>query len=447
MHSMSSTRNLPGNPVRRLLTALSASGVVLALLGAALPAAGQTPLAHRSQAKRTPIIPAASHAEEGDRGVRMHANVRYMAGFLPSELPPYSGYGYETPASLACIYGLAPRTKGCNPNETTQNSTGGSQTIAIVDAYDDPNAAADLAYFSSQFGLPFSSSKFKVVYARGTQPPEDPTGGWEFEESLDIEYSHAMAPNATIYLVEANSNLDSDLFPAIQVASNLIACGKTTTCPVGSKGKGEVSMSFAGEEFSQESALDSFFTTPGVVYFAGSGDAPGVAYPCASPNVVCVGGTTDSRSLETGNLIAQISWSEAGGGLSSYEPTPKYQAQNRFIARQLNGSRGVPDISAIANLDTGVWVWDTFPQDGATGWFIGGGTSVATPVVAGIVNSTGGFAASSAAELTNLYGDSRLFLDGHVTDITYGACNYYASSYAQAGWDECTGLGSPYKLK
>lgn len=443
MHFVLSTRI----PIRMLLTALSASGAILALLGTTIPAAGQTPLVHRSQAKRTPIIPAASHAQEGDRGVRMHANVRYMAGFSPSELPPYSGYGYETPASLACIYGLARYTEGCNPNQTIQNSTGGSQAIAIVDAYDDPNAAADLAYFSAQFGLPFDPSKFKVVYAGGAQPPEDPTGGWEFEESLDIEYSHAMAPNATLYLVEAASNYDSDLFPAIQVASNLVVCGKTTTCPKGSKGKGEVSMSFQGEEFPQETSLDSYFTTPGVVYLAASGDSPGVGYPCASPNVVCVGGTTDSRNLQTGNLIAQIGWSEAGGGISYYEPIPKYQAQNHFIARQLGGYRGVPDLSALANLDTGVWVWDTFPDNGATGWFIGGGTSVATPVVAGIVNSAGDFASSSAAELTNLYGDSFLFLDGHVTDITYGSCNYYASSFAQFGWDECTGLGTPYKLR
>lgn len=447
MHSALPTRNLPGNSGRCLLTAFSASGALLALLGAALPGAGQSPLAHRSQARRTPIIPAVSHAQPGDRGVRMHTNVRYMAGFSPSELPPFGGYGYETPASLACIYGIAAHTQGCNPNQTTQNPTGGGQTIAIVDAYDDPNAAGDLAFFSSQFGLPFDSSKFKVVYAQGAQPAEDPTGGWEFEESLDIEYAHAMAPDATIYLVEANSNEDSDLFPAIRVASNLVVCGKTTTCPAGSKGKGEVSMSFGSEEFSQESGLDSFFTTPGVVYFAASGDAPGVSYPCASPNVVCVGGTTDSRSLETGNLIAQISWSEAGGGLSSYEPIPKYQAQNRFIAQQLQGSRGVPDVSAVANLDTGVWVWDTFSDGGETGWFIAGGTSVATPVVAGIVNAGGSFASSSAAELTRLYGNSLLFLNGQVIDITYGACNFYAGSFAQIGWDECTGLGSPYKLK
>jgi kumamolisin len=393
-------------------------------------------------------VPASSHATPGDAGVRMHANVRYMAGFSPSELPPYSGYGYETPASLACLYGLAPHTQGCNPNSTVQDATGGSQTIAIVDAYDDPNAAADLAFFSSQFGLPYSSSKFKVVYASGSQPPQDPTGGWEFEETLDIEYAHAMAPKATIYLVEAASNYNSDLFPAIEVASNLVVCGKTTACPAGSKGRGEVSMSFAGEEFAQEASLDSFFTTPGVVYFAASGDSSGVTYPCASPNVVCAGGTTDSRSLETGNLIAQISWTEAGGGLSAYEPTPRYQSQNPFIARQLQGARGVPDLAAIANIDTGVWVWDTFPTDGGeTGWFIAGGTSVATPVLAGIVNSTGSFVSSTSAELTGLYGDSRLFLDGGVTDITYGTCNFYASSYASLGWDQCTGLGSPYHLK
>lgn len=447
MHSTFSTRNLSENPVRRFPADFPAFGVVLVLLSAALPATGQAPLAHGTQAKHTPVIPAASRTQEGDRGVRMHANARYMAGFSPSELPPYGGYGYETPASLGCIYGLTHHTRGCNPNQTTQDPDGGSQTIAIVDAYDDPNAASDLAYFSQQFGLPFDPSKFNVVYAQGAQPPEDPGGGWEFEESIDIEYSHAMAPNATIYLVEANSNFDSDLFPAIQVASNLVRCGKTTTCPAGSKGKGEVSMSFDGAEFPQEASLDSFFTTPGVVYFAASGDAPGVGYPCASPNVVCVGGATNSRSLKTGNLIAQISWAEAGGGKSSYEPIPPYQSQNPFIARRLEGSRGVPDLSAVANIDTGVWVWDTFPDNGATGWFIAGGTSVATPVVAGIINSTGDFADSSTAELTKLYGDSHLFLDGHVTDIVYGACNYYAGSFAEFGWDECTGLGSPHKLK
>ncbi|HEX4321052.1 MAG TPA: S53 family peptidase [Acidobacteriaceae bacterium] len=429
------------------LPSIAAAGTAVCLLTTGLSAWSQQPTSHPG--RHLPVIPAASRAQAGDKGVRLHANVRYIGGMTPDELPPYSGYGYDTPASLACIYGLASPTTGCNPNATVKNSTGGSQTIAIVDAYDDPNAAADLAFFSAQFGLPYSSSKFKVVYAQGSQPAQDPSGGWEFEESLDIEYAHAMAPKATIYLVEAASNYDSDLFPAILVASNLVACGKTTTCPAGSKGKGEVSMSFGGEEFAQELSLDPFFTTPGVVYFAASGDAPGVGYPCASPNVVCVGGTSNSRSLENGNLIAQISWSEAGGGASFYEPIPKYQAGNPFIARQLQGYRGVPDLSAVANLDTGVWVWDTIPDsEGETGWFIGGGTSLATPVVAGIVNSTGDFAASSSAELTKHYSSSLLFLDGGgFTDIVYGACNFYSGTFSSPGWDQCTGLGTPNHLK
>jgi len=412
-----------------------------ALLSAAfaLPASAQT--MKRPNVARSVVVPTSSKAQPADKGLKMHANVRFLdnPSASPSELPPYLGYAYETPASLACVYGLAPKTKGCNPNSTTTNAAGGSQTIAIVDAYDDPNAAADLAYFSAQFGLPYSDAKFHVVYANGSAPAEDPTGGWELEEALDIEYTHAMAPNATIYLVEAASNYNSDLFYAVQVASNLIACGKTTTCPKGSKGKGEVSMSFSGGEYSQESYYDSVFTTPGVVYFAASGDAAGTGYPCVSPNVVCVGGASNSRSIETGDLIAQIGWSDAGSGISYYEPIPSYQSSHKAIAAQLGGYRGVPDVSANANPTTGAWVWDTFLYDGdEAGWFTVGGTSLATPLTAGMTNSLGNFAASSNLQLTELY-EAAPF----TTDITYGACYYYSAYYAAPGWDLCTGMGSP----
>ena len=429
---------------QRVMSAAKAVSLAC-LLVIALPASSQRPI--KPPAQHPLIIPASSVANPEDAGVRMHTNVRYRAGYTQDELPPFSGYGYETPASLACIYGLAPHTEGCNPNLTTQDATGGSQTIAIVDPYDYPEAAADLAYFSQQFGLPFDPSKFHVVYANGSQPAEDPTGGSEFEASIDIEYSHAMAPNATIYLVEAASLTGSALFPAVLVASNLVACGKTTTCPAGSKGQGQISMSWGSREFAQEVQLDPlFFATPGVIYVASSGDSPGVSYPCASPNVLCAGGSTDSRSLETGNLIAQIGWSEAGGGISAYEPIPKYQTQNPFIARQLQGFRGVPDVSALANPDTGVWVWNTYPVNGI-GWFTAGGTSVAAPLLAGILNSTGNFAASTSAELTKLYSSEGFFQTRGFTDIVYGSCNFYASSYAVPGWDECTGLGTPFHLK
>ncbi len=425
----------------RFAPALSAVGLAAFLVNMTIPAQAQQFRTRTSP--KTIVIPASSHSNAGDLGLRSHTNVRFIVpeNQSPNEAPPYSGYAYETPASLACLYGVTRPIPWCNPNKTKNTPNGGSQTIAIVDAYDDPNAAADLAFFSSQFGLPFSSSKFQVVYAGGSVPPQDPTGGWELEEALDIEYSHAMAPNAKLYLVEANSNYNSDLYAAVQVASNLVACGQTTTCPPHSKGKGEVSMSWGGEEFVQETQLDSFFTTPGVVYFASSGDNPGVIYPCASPNVVCAGGTSTARNENTGNLIAEISWSEAGGGISEVEPIPSYQASNRTIARQLGGYRGVPDISSDANPDTGLWVWDTFVYEGdEAGWFIVGGTSAASPTLAGIVNASGQFAASSSAELSSLYGFPSF---GKFNDIVYGACGYYSGSFSGLGWDLCTGFGSP----
>ena len=160
----------------------------------------------------TVVVPASSQLNVADLGKRAHTNVRYILPVFssPDEAPPYTGYAYETPASIACIYGTVTALTGCNPNTVTNTPTGGSQSIAIVDAYDDPNAPSDLAYFSAQFGLPFSPEKFEVVYQTpGVQPYQDYTGGWELEESLDIEFAHAMAPNAKLYLVEANSNYDS----------------------------------------------------------------------------------------------------------------------------------------------------------------------------------------------------------------------------------------------
>lgn len=415
-----------------------ALGAFLLTMGSPASAQGRD---HSGDRSRTVVIPASNHTYASDLGNAAHTNVRYIAtgAVSPSAAPPFAGYGYETPQSLGCIYRVVAPIPGCNPNETTNTPSGGSQSIAIVDAFDDPNAAADLAAFSAQFGLPFAPGKFKVVYANGTQPALDPTGGWEFEESLDIEYAHAMAPNATLYLVEANTNLNSDLYNAVLVASNLVACGQASPCPAHSKGKGEVSMSWGGSEFADEIYLDAYFATPGVVYFASAGDDPGVIYPCASPNVVCAGGTSTARSEYTGNLIGEITWQDTGGGISLYEPEPGYQAA---LKRQLGGYRGVPDLSSDANVNTGLWVLDTNAVPGP-GWYIGGGTSAASPTLAGIVNAAGNFASSSAAELTGLYG---LGSYGRFNDITYGACGYYSGTFANFGWDQCTGLGSPKGL-
>jgi kumamolisin len=382
-------------------------------------------------------IPDSSNEDPNDVGFRAHTNVRMLVpaggmdgvappahaaltkgiGFLPAtSQSPYSGYYYlETPASLACVYKLVNQVAGCNPYGTTANPSGGSRAIAIVDAYDTPTAANDLAHFSAQFGLP--AANFQVVYASGKKPAYD--GGWALEASLDIEWAHAMAPSARIYLVEAASNSFTDLFNAVTVASRLVVAA----------GGGEVSMSWGASEFSGESAYDGYFTTSGVVYVASSGDSAGVIYPSASPNVVSVGGTTLSRNPTTGNFQGELSWQQTGGGPSAYEHMPTYQ---NGLAATLGGHRGTPDVAAIADPTTGVWVF-------AGGyWYIVGGTSVAAPVTAGIINLAGSFRASSAAELAAIYANTAGF-----TNIVSGACGPYEGYLAGTGWNFCTGIGSP----
>jgi subtilase family serine protease len=400
----------------------------------AIPASSQT-------ASPTAITPPSSIANPGDAGVRAHTNLQIWAVPLNSAPnasgPPFPGNFYQTPASLACIYGFQPLVPGCNPNVVTANPGGGSHAIAIVDAYDNPNAYEDLQNFSTQFGVTaITPSSFQVVYAPpgGTAPgsctgaPVQPASallyGWDIEESLDVQYAHAMAPLATIYLVEAQSNYDSDLYCAGAVASELVAAA----------GGGEVSMSWGGGEYMGENSNDVVFQTPSVVYFAATGDGPGVIYPSASPHVVAVGGTSLSFNSSTGSFLAENSWQSGGGGVSAFEPKPGYQAGFPGIS---GPGRHVPDIAADANLFTGVWVLDTLYGPGT--WFIVGGTSVATPLMAGIVNAAGSFAASSVAELRNIYGSS----GAGFTDITYGNCGPYMGTFAKAGWDACTGLGSP----
>ena len=385
-------------------------------------------------------IPQSNNHTAADAGIRSHTNLRIFVPdtpITPDELPPFAGYAYETPASLACIYGLVPATPGCNPNTTTTNPTGGSQSIAIVDAYDYPTAASDLAVFSAQFDLP--AANLTVVYAGGSEPAQDPTGGWELEESLDIEMAHAMAPNAHIYLVEANSNYDSDLYPAVQVGANLISCGQTT-CPRGGHGRGEVSMGWGGSEYSGETSTDYFFSHEGVVYFAAAGDDPGTFYPCTAPNVVCVGGTNTARSIFTGNFLYEVAEQDTGGGFSYYEPRPFYQNPIKEI---VGSTRGVPDLAFDGNPNTGAWIYDSNEYEGGPGgWFIVGGTSLGAPSVAGIVNAAGHFYDSSSKELETIYSHGSEPSD--FTDIRKGYCGPYVTFAATPGWDFCTGVGTPF---
>jgi subtilase family serine protease len=391
-------------------------------------------------------------------------------GATTDETPPLAGYAGETPESIACHYILFSETlaPNCNASLTTEVPVGGSNSIAIVDAYDDPAAPGDLAWFSLQFGLPLTASQFQVIWANTANSscnvsgvPTDFTGGSELEESVDIEWSHAMAPKANIYLVEACSLVDTDLQQAILVANNLVQCGSSEidpstlalgSCPGGSTGKGEVSMSWGMQEFIGENASDgcatlndSCFTTPNVVYIAAAGDSPGVIWPCTSPNVVCAGGTTIRRNPVTLNFEQETAWVFTGGGQSAIETIPSYQSGVASVASTVGSWRGVPDLSFDSDPYTGVYVYDTFPLEGVTyrEWTVEGGTSVATASLAGIVNNaasrSGIFAASSNAELTTIY--TNITNDLYFTDIKNGFCGYYMGFTAGTGWDFCTGVG------
>ena len=387
------------------------------------PAVGQ----NRSPHGRV-MSPASSIAHPGDRGVRArtHLQVFMPEDAVPFAGPPFAGLGFETPASLACVYSLVPKTSSCNPNVVTANPTGGFGAIAVVVAFHDPTALADLQTFSTQFGL--KAPNLTVVFANGTKPAQDPSGGWELEASLDLEWAHAMAPDAKLFLVEARSNSLNDLLAAESVAGNRVA----------SAGGGEVTNSWGSDEFAGETSFDSVFTTPGVVYFASSGDQPGVEYPAASPNVVAAGGTTTARNPSTANFLSERPWDLGGGGFSAFEPRPIYQD---IIQTIVGSRRGVPDLSFDSNPVTGAWVFDSTPVQGAgSGWFIVGGTSLASPALAGIVNAAGSKLTSSQAELNLIYNNLAITTD--FNDIKTDFCGPTAGFLGKLGWDPCTGIGS-----
>ena len=382
------------------------------------------------------VTPESSIEQSEHVGVRAHTNFKMFvpaAGMAarqdsPEAVPqasgpPFHGYFYETPASLACIYKLVPsQDTDCNLNNFNLASLwGGSRAIAIVDAYHYPTAMRDLAVFSNQFGLPAPTNRnFQVVFANGHQPPVN--ADWNVEEALDIEWAHAMAPNAKIYLVEAASPSYANLLNAVLVANSLVA-------PAAG---GQVSMSWGGSEFTAETFYDGYFTQAGVVYFASSGDSPGVIWPSTSPFVVSVGGTSISRNSTTGTFQQELAWQSGGGGPSLYEPLPSFQAGLKRIPQT---SRATPDVSADADPSTGVWVYAS-PY-----WYVVGGTSVAAPIWAGIVNAARSFSPASQNELATLYANRGNTSD--FTNIVLGSCGPNQGYLASAGWDFCTGIGSP----
>jgi hypothetical protein len=367
------------------------------------------------------------------------ATAPYLALPDQSSAPPPGAF---TPAMLRHAYGIdAVSFAGIS-------GTGAGQTIAIIDAGDNPKfvsstdpsfGSSDLHFFDQQFGLPDPPSFIKLNQEgqQGNYPPAN-VSGFAGEEALDVEWAHAIAPQANIILIEANTSDLTDL---------LNGCiGTLDKIPQVSV----VSMSFSGAEFSGETSFDSLFTTPaghqGITFVTGSGDAgayPSPArpagYPALSPNVLTAGGTTLSTD-SVGNYQGEIGWSGSGGGISTIEPQPSYQNN---IVTQSRTMRTSPDIAFDADPETGVAVYDSFDNGSATPWVQIGGTSLACPCWAAIV--------AIADQARALVGQSSLdgatqtlpriyqLPESDFHDIVAGNNGFPAGP----GYDLVTGRGSP----
>ena len=246
-------------------------------------------------------------------------------------------------------------------------SNGAGITIAIVVAYSYPNAQADLNVFCRQFGIPTTTIISKVMKNYlGQSAPYD--AGWSMEASMDIQWSHAMAPSAKIMLVQAYSARYDHLIVAVDYAIN--------------NGAHIVSMSWGGSEMSSQTTFNSHFNRPNVVCIASSGDVGSiVSTPSSSPYVLAVGGT--SLYLNPDNTRkSEVAWSGSGGGVSKYELAPEYQKTSSLGTS--GNLRQVPDVCAVADSNTGVPVYNK-SNTGLGQWYIFGGTSLSAPLWAGFI--------------------------------------------------------------
>ncbi len=302
------------------------------------------------------------------------AKVKAKPAAIPSTpTPPF------TPAVVAQVYGVS-----------ALPVKGAGQVIAIVDAYAYPTVGDDTAQFCRDFGL-----KMPTVLnnpSRGSLQSPAPPGtfilgvyqmspnlalpadnGWQTEQALDVQWAHAIAPDATILLVQTVSDALADLLAGVDQA---VALGATI-----------VSMSFGGSEFPSETFFDQHFNNPNVLYIAAAGDTPGVFYPAASPKVVSVGGTSLVVAAGPGGSFirgSETAWSSTAGGLSAYEPEPDFQE-----GTQTSNKRDDNDVAFLADPATGVLVYSTAtPANGPVtpgAYYCIGGTSLACPCWAAIL--------------------------------------------------------------
>jgi subtilase family serine protease len=319
-----------------------------------------------------------------------------------------SGYG---PSDLRSAYKL-----------TSAGSS--TQTIAIVDAYDDPTAEADLGVYRSQYGLPACTTAngcFRKVDQNGGTKYPKVNGGWAQEISLDLDMASAICPNCHLLLVEASSASFANLGAAVNRAAAM--------------GANVVSNSYGGSDAS-DSSYGSYYNHPGVAITVSSGDTGyGVQYPASSHYVTAVGGTTMTSGGGTRGWTETV-WSGAGSGCSAYNTALSGAA----TANTGCTNRAVADVSAVADPNTGVAVYDSTAYQGRSGWLVFGGTSVAAPIIAGVYALAG-----NEASIDNNYpythsGSSNFF---DVTSGSNGTCPTTRWCNAGPGWDGPTGVGTP----
>lgn len=317
-----------------------------------------------------------------------------------------SGLG---PADLAAAYKLG--------------AGGAGATVAIVDAFDDPNAEADLAVYRSTFGLPACTTAngcFRKVNQTGTASPLPKSDtGWAGEISLDVDMVSAACPSCHILLVEAGSADDDSLFIAINEAVTL--------------GAKYVSNSWGGPEDRTQTGIDTtYLNHPGVAITFSSGDSgTGSSFPATSQFVTAVGGTSLTRSAGSARGWTETAWRSAGSGCSAFEVKPVWQTVSTTCAK-----RAESDVSAVADPATGVAVYQTF---GASGWAVYGGTSASAPIIAAVYALAG---TPGATDYPATYPYAHA---GALFDVTSGKNGSCAGPVcvAGAGWDGPTGLGSP----
>ena len=331
-----------------------------------------------------------------------------QAQLRPDNAPSGVGYG---PPSLQSAYNLPSATAGWG------------QTVAVVDAYDDPNAAADLAVYRSDW----SQSACNTATGAGCLTKVNETGAasplptasttWASEESLDIDMVSATCPNCHILLVEGNSPSTVDLGTAVDTAVSL--------------GAKYVSNSYGGPESATESADDTYYNHPGVAITAAGGDMGyGAQYPAVSPYVTSVGGTTLAAAANSRGWT-ETAWDDTGSGCSVYEPKPAWQSDTGCPRRTDN------DVAAVADPGTGVAVYDTY---GGAGWVEAGGTSVATPIIASTY-ALAGPPAAGTNPASYPYAHPASLND--ITSGSNGSCTPAYLCTAAVGYDGPTGRGTP----